>query len=249
MSVLVTERRGLLVCTAPGCSKSYPLSVAASTVRSHVLSAHGATTCLRRRRARSAQRTLVAERLRKRRARAKQRGLCLPTDGIQRCGASLTGNTAQRCKRTRLASPGWRCPDHPRVTLADAEVRGGHGAAPGLRTVHVGPSRFHRGVIADVHLRPGDYVTEFACGDRGGVRHPGYRLKLPGLEVLWGLPDPVHRRGLGSLVNSASGTGLAQNACFVRVPHTCHVFVRATADILPGQEVFASYGSGYRLVQ
>jgi hypothetical protein len=240
------------VCTAPDCGKTYPVTVAASTVRSHVLSVHGATTCIRRQLPRSAGQTLVAERLRKRKSRAEAQGLCLASgDGVQRCAASLGSSPTKKCKRTRLARSGWRCPDHPRLALADAEVRGVHGARASSRIVHVGPSLFfRRGVIADARLRPGDYLTEFACVESRStkMRNPAYRLKLPGLEVMWGLPDPAPRCGVASLVNSAKGTGHPQNACFFRVPRTRRVFLKALADIFPGQEVFASYGSGFRLV-
>lgn len=254
-AVVILRRATRLVCSA--CNMEFDLRTADSTIRSHVSRTHGARAKLRRsgRLPRDAAAIRTANRFCKRRCRIRLRAVrqapVLDVDRaprVQCCGATLnrSSSTKRRCQRRKVAEAGWRCAAHPVLTWSDARARGVHGAPASVRTVHVAKSRIHkRGLFADVHFRVGDVITQLAPCDTELARDADYRLKLRGVPMFWAAAKPRPGRGIAAFANSPHGSGCAANARW-HVGPCKTAFLRASRDILPGQEVLVSYGTGFR---
>jgi hypothetical protein len=184
--------------------------------------------------------------------KAQRRGLAPPSPaqhGIRTCGALLRDGRS-RCERLQVGSGQLaRCYDHQQLTERDADKWGCHGG-PNLSIIDLG-SPIGRGVIARTRFRPLDIITKLEIADVDTAdleivrSFNGYLLKLPGLPLLAGVKEPFKGCGLGSFINSPRHRGLKANTKFCK--RNGAVYVQATVNIAPGQELLINYGQSFRV--
>ena len=240
-------RDGKRLC-CPFCPTTYAFPACRGTLHKHMNRVHKrrlkplpmASLQDRRRASRNANRQRAAMRC----------GLA-PTTVPNACNA-LLNDGHQRCKRKRVGTGlRARCFMHARRTPQDATRQGCFGASPGLVHLKESPP-LGLGVFATVRLRPQDVITvyEDAGVDLWDKRvHREYREyildmrgvgKIPGVQF----PDLAPGMGVGSLVNSHMNVG-KENVEF-RV-YDGVVYVVATSEIGPNQQLLAKYGPNFKL--
>lgn len=132
----------------------------------------------------------------------------------------------------------------------DADTRGVFGASDPLVVYRQSliPNAGN-GIFAMVDLREGDVATWYA-GDVSSTRaeDPEYTISL-GDIYLNGIRTPVAQEGLGSFINRQdSATGKRKNCEFVQYHIGSHpIYIEITKDIKAGEELYTTYGRGYRI--
>ncbi len=182
----------------------------------------------------------------------EKKRLGLTTSAVARCGATLDNGRGACDKRRVGTGKHARCVLHPVLGVADALSRGTYQCRDPIVELCVFPDPLGRGVVAVQRLREGDIVTQY-CGadvdlsDAAVVHEYRHHTLTTSTRAapIFGLMMPKRGKGIGSFVNACRGLHAVENVAYRKVGGV--VFMKVTRDIAPGQQLFAVYGTGFKM--